>query len=403
MTSKRLLLSLVAVFALVFLLTSVSAFVSINELEVNGIETVGVGNEPIAIFAGDTVPVRVQFTATSDAEDVRVKAWISGERSLQVSTERFDVISGRTYSRTIQVQVPFDLDDELDDEFQLNVDIESRRDGVGDSRKVDLTIERESYVVELLDVEMESKVRAGEVLPVEVVIKNRGRQFSEDTFVKVSIPALGIEDRAYFGDLSPIDQSDPDKEDVNERRLFLNIPSSVPAGVYTVEVEAFNEDAITTLTRKIAIVGASEDTMVVAPVHSRTVDAGDEGEYSLTIVNTGNRVQVYELVVDAPAGLAVEVSDPILAVPAGTSKTVQLFASSDESGRYNFAVSVHSNSDLVKREAFTANVEGTTIAGNTAVLLTVVLAIVFVVLLVVLIVLLTRKTEKSEEFGESYY
>ena len=106
------------------------------------------------------------------------------------------------------------------------------------------------------------------------------------------------------------------------------------------------------------------------------------------------------------SGLNVEVSEPVVAVPAGTSKTVKIMASAEKAGKYDFAVNVHSEGELVKEEKFTLDTEGSNAratAGNATVLLTVILAIVFVVLLVVLIVLLTRKPEKSEELGESYY
>ncbi|MEK6847195.1 MAG: hypothetical protein AABY16_03450, partial [Nanoarchaeota archaeon] len=73
-------------------------------------------------------------------------------------------------------------------------------------------------------------------------------------------------------------------------------------------------------------------------------------------------------------------------------------------GEYDFTVNVHdANNALVGSQSFTANAEGRAVAGNAAVVLTIILAIVFVVLLVVLIVLLTRKPAKAEEIGESYY
>src|SRR3989338_7224450 len=97
---------------------------------------------------------------------------------------------------------------------------------------------------------MDSEAKAGDVLAIDVVLKNRGSHFSEDTFVVVRIPALGIQDRAYFGDLAPVDEPvydyfgedyiQSDEVDSAERRLFLKIPSSAPVGVYVVEVEAVN-------------------------------------------------------------------------------------------------------------------------------------------------------------------
>ncbi len=157
------------------------------------------------------------------------------------------------------------------------------------------------------------------------------------------------------------------------------------------------------MTKKIAVVGNSEDSAVVAPMASKTFAAGSSAEYSLTLVNSGNKVQVYELAFEALSGLTLVADEPVTALPAGTSKTVKVTASAAKAGKYTFAVNVYSQGELVTKEAFTANVEGRSASANGTVVLTVVLAIVFVVLLVVLIVLLTRKPQKTEEFGESYY
>ena len=114
---------------------------------------------------------------------------------------------------------------------------------------------------------------------------------------------------------------------------------------------------------------------------------------------------VYDLVVDADSGLSVDFDESVVAVPAGSSKSVQITAMASEDGEYGFVVNVYSEEQLIDSAEFTANVEGrsSAVTGNAVVLLTVILAIVFVVLLVVLIVLLTRKPEKAENYGESYY
>jgi uncharacterized membrane protein len=337
-----------------------------------------------------------------------VKAEISGGKGYDSISERFDVLAGQTYSRIVNVQIPFNIDPS--EPMQLYVTIENRARGEVASRKVSIGAQRESYIVQILNVAFEPKVQAGETLALDIVLKNRGRHFSEDTFVKVSVPALGLERQAYFGDLSPTDRSEPDKEDAAERRMYLNIPSNAPAGVYAVDIEAYSDDSSTTLSKKIAVVGASGNSIVVASAASKKAAAGEDAGYSLTLVNSGRNVRVYELVADAPTGVTVEADEPFVAIPAGTSKAVKVRANAEKAGVYPFSVSVYSEGNLVKKESFTLNVEGKTSIGgatgkatNTTVVLTIVLAIIFVVLLVVLVVLLTRKPQKSEELGESYY
>jgi len=401
MTYTKTLVSLVAILALaISLIASVSA--SSISVEVSGIET-----DDLAVFAGQTVPVRVVFSADNNATDVRIKAWISGEKEYAVSTEKFDVVAGKVYSRLLSVQVPSRIDPTED--MNLEILVESRSDGTIVEKEVSLSAQRESYTVEILDVAMDSEINAGEALALDLVLKNRGMQFSEDTFVKARIPALGIEKKAYFGDLAPVDQSDPDKEDAAERRIVLNVPSSAPAGLYLVELEVYNADSVSTMSKKVSIVnGASDNSAFIASANSKTFAVDEKAEYSLTLVNSGSNIRVYELVPETSASLTVDLDKNVVAVPAGASETVTLTAAASREGKYNFAVDIYSDGELVKKYNFLASVEGkssgTGLAGNATLVLTVILAIIFVVLLIVLIVLLTRKPEnKAEEFGESYY
>jgi hypothetical protein len=409
MESKKLLMSVVAVFALVLLLSNVSALVQLRSVEIDG---VGVYPEyaDLSSLPGSNLPVKVIFYSNENYEDVRVKAWIAGSSGLSESTERFDLIAERQYVRYFSLSLPEKVDPE--ESLKLRILVENQ-DGELLDRSIDLTVQRENYRVEVLDVDMDSRVQTGEKLALDVVLKNRGRNLAEDTFVRISIPALGVEKKAYFEDLAPVDQSETDEEvrrdDSAERRVYLDIPSSAKPGIYTLEIEVFSEDSSSTITRKIVVVGASADSIVIAPVKVKTFATGATAEYTITLVNSGNKVQVYEVVSESPTGLVVVADEPIVAVPAGTSKTVKVYVTASQAGTYDFAVSVMSSGDLVKKEALVANVEGTrasgtsSVAQNTTVLLTVVLAIIFVVLLVVLIVLLTRKPEKAKEFGESYY
>ena len=401
MTYTKTLVSLVAILALaISLIASVSA--SSISVEVSGIET-----NDLAVFAGQTVPVRVVFSADDNATDVRIKAWISGEKEYAVSTEKFDVVAGKVYSRLLSVQVPSRIDPTED--MNLEILVESRSDGTIVEKEISLSAQRESYTVEILDVAMDSEINAGEALALDIVLKNRGMQFSEDTFVKARIPALGVEKKAYFGDLAPVDQSDPDKEDAAERRIVLNVPSNAPAGLYLVELEVYNADSVSTMSKKVSIVnGAGDNSAFVASANSKTFAVDEKAEYSLTLVNSGSNIRVYELVPETSASLTVDLDKNVVAVPAGASETVTLTAAASREGKYNFAVDIYSDGELVKKYNFLASVEGkssgTGLASNATLVLTVILAIVFVVLLIVLIVLLTRKPEnKAEEFGESYY
>ncbi len=378
------------------------SFATINDVAVNGVEDFG-PNDTVAVFADETVSVRVVFTASENAEDVRVISRVLGEPGLSEASERFDVLSGNTYSRTMHVNLPADFnEDELENSYTLEVSLENN-DQVADELGINLLVQRSSYGLEILSVESDSEAMAGETMIFDVVVRNSGRHQAEDNFVKVSVPSLGISKKVFVGDMPSTDSTDPDEFNSVNVQVALEIPSNAQEGLYTVEVEAFNDDSSVMDSRRVLVSGSTDGTNVFASTTSKRFAAGEDGTYTLTVVNSGNAIKVYELVLDSTAGLTVDSDESMIAVPAGTGKTVKLRATANEEGTYDFTVNLHSEGELVKSESFTAKVQGNATTENTAVLLTVILAIIFVVLLVVLIVLLTKKPEKSEEFGESYY
>ena len=145
---------------------------------------------------------------------------------------------------------------------------------------------------------------------------------------------------------------------------------------------------------------------------SKTVLIGQETSFDVVLVNPNDKMVVYTLTPAQSEGLTINVEEPVVAVSAGSSKTVKVNVKATNSaaeGSHTVTIDVASDSGLVKKVNFNLNVEksavtGTLPAGNNVVLiLTVILVIIFVVLLVVLIVLLTRKPAEPEEFGETSY
>lgn len=399
---------LVAVFAVIAMAVSMTAFASAVEftanerVTVNGIENFG---GTAAVFAGETVPVRVIFTANANVEDVRVTLRLRGHGGFSEVSREIDVLANGQYSVLLNAEMPFDLD-ERDENLSLVVTIESRDSNYEDyTQNIPLAVQRDKDVLEILSVSGADEIRAGQTLALDIVLKNRGRDTADDNYVRATIPELGVSTVVYFSDLTPVDDfRDLDKEDAIERRAYLNIPRSARAGVYTVQLEAYNSDTTTMRTKRIVVTGAGAESRVLSSMTTKTFAAGESKAYSVTIVNAGNEIKAYDLIVEAPEGLSVTMDDTLVVVPAGSSKTVEMTVVGSEEGTHNFAVTVQSDGEIVKRENFGATIQGTKATQlNASVVLTVVLAVIFVVLVIVLIVLLTRKPAKSEEYGESYY
>ena len=397
MKTKALLVPFFVAFALLLV-----SFVSAGNLATD-VETrfndvsLGAG-VTMAGMVGDNVPVKVTFEATQDMSDVKVNVRIEGHRDdVEASTSRFNIIDGITYTKLLSLEMPSDLDD-LDKEFTLYVEIVSADDRT--EKEYSVRIQRESYELDVLSVDYNSQVSAGDVLPVVVVVKNTGYERADDNYVVVSIPALGVSSRGYAGDLIPTEDCDDDcdEEDSVLKTVYLQIPANAVAGVYDLEIKVSNSDS-STVVRKLINVDADASTMVLATVKTQDMKAGETKTYDLVVVNSGEDVKVFNIQAVSSSALTVSVPSVVTVGPKSSATIpVSVTASKDaEVGTYTFSVDVDGEQVVLG-----ANVTGGSVSAS-VVALTVILVIVFVVLLVVLIVLLTRKESPIEEVETSYY
>lgn len=281
MTNKNLLVSFAAFLVAVLVMQSVVAAelnVVIDDVVVNDISLDSVGSSGLVGYPGETVPVRVKFTSNEDVKDVKVKLWIEGYKNdIIVSTDRFDVLSDTTYSKRFSLTLPttYDLKD-LDELLTLHVLISTKTADI--EEEYTLHMQKESYVFNVLSVESPSRAVAGDILAIDVVLKNQGTHELEDAFVIARISELGIQRKVYFGDLNPNDECVGfcNEQDARERRVYLNIPSDVKSGEYELEVVAYNYDNAETVRKLVSITGLTtsdsddEDDRVIIDGSERT-------------------------------------------------------------------------------------------------------------------------------------
>lgn len=367
-------------------------------VEVDG---TNIRNNP-SVIAGETVAVKVTFTSSVTTTNVRIKAGLEANKgSVDSVTDSFDVEAGHTYTRTLRLEVPFELKDAKSEDLALSIriwngDYESRYESIA------LRVQRPSYNPIVKSISVAQSVNAGETFPVDILVKNLGYNDLEDLYVTLKIPALGVQKTAYFGDLVAQKSctKDCEEEDTVSGRIYLEIPYKVEAGIYNLEVLVENDDVRSTFVRQIAIENNLPDSVIVT-TERKKVAVGEEAEYALLLVNPTDSLLVYKVIVKSDDDVSSSVDSAVVAVPAGSSKTVTVSAKAKSEGDYNFDVSVFSNDKLVEKVTLKLTAEGKAV--NPIVVLTIVLAIIFLVLLVVLIVLIGRKPQKTEEFGESYY
>lgn len=393
---KRNLLFVPFVAVLTLLMVSVS---SASELA-SGLETSFNGVDLNAYttmsgITGNTVPVRVTFTSLKDMSEVRIHVRMEGHREeVSASTARFDIVDGVTYTKLLNLKLPSD-EKNLLREYTLYVEISSAKDRT--EKEYTIQMQRESYQLDILSIDHNSKVSAGDVVPVTVVVKNTGYNDADDVFVTASIPSLDILARTYVGELVSTNKNDRDDEVSVSKTLYIKIPENAQ-GAYELEVSVYNLDSKTNA-RKLISVSESGAVSVLTAVKNKDLKSGETVSYELILINSGENVKAFNIKAVSGSDLAVSVPSIVVVGPR-SSETVSVAVTASNSasiGTYTFTVEVDG-----KQNVFGANVIGTSVS-NSVVALTVVLVVVFIVLLAVLIILLTRKEKPIEEVETSYY
>ena len=379
MNAKKLMVSFMTIATVMFLVATVSAATDLTDnLEIK-VNDDWADNNDLSVIAGETLVVKATFNSLVDASDVTVKVEIEGNKvdSSEIS-DPFDVETGLRYSKTIRIEVPYELKDEVSDDVSLIVTIKK-----GSTYKTvsefTLRVQRPSYNADIMSIVTANTVEAGENFPVDIVLKNIGYNDLDDVYVTAELSALsGVGRTVYFGDLVSLesDDDDDDEDTTASGRISLKMPFDAEPGIYVLDVKVSNDDFEAEKSKQI---------IVENDFPNKVVKAGND----LLIINPTDKLKIYKVVFPD--------SEQFVTVAAGSSKTVAVTPNSEE-----YTVNVlEMDGELI--DSFTFNAVEDTSVTSPVVILTIILAIVFLVLLVVLIVLIGKKPERTEEFGESYY
>ena len=331
-----------------------------------------------ALVVGEVVTVKVYFTSSIDTSNLKVQAELEG-RKIDVSdvTPSFEVESGHRYVKILTLEIPYELEDEVSDDAKLNLRIWGG-DALDFNDDFDVRVQRPSYDADFMSISTTQTVEAGKQLQVTVVLKNIGYNKLNDLYMTVSIPELNVKKTGYFGDIVSVENKDD--SDLVSGKILIDVPYEARNGVYTLEVEAKSDDFSTNKVSQITVQNG---------LLSNVLLSGNQ----IIVANPTNQILVLKFV---PETSGVSLSDNLVIVPAGMSKSITVSASG-ENGKVNIYSKDGQLLDSIVIPAGSIN------GGSAVVVFTVVLAIILLVLLAVLVVLITKKPEKKEEFGESYY
>lgn len=375
-----------------------SELVTIDSVKIDDIFALG---DEVAVEAGETITVKVFFTALENAADVKVKLELEGQKiDAEATSTSFNIEEGRKYAKTLTLTIPHELQNEVSDDTTLDIKIWNG-DFRTEDNSISLRVQRPSYDASIMSISSSQTVEAGQMYPVDIVLKNTGYNHINDLYVTVSIPALGIERTSYYGDLVSVE--DKYNDDTEAKRFYIDIPFEAQKGLYTLEVKASNRDFSVSETKQFVIENEFSGTTVVTSM-KKSIAVGGDGEFEVIVANPSNKLRVFRIVTESNGDLTTSSNMQLVAVPAGMTKTVLVTASPHEKGEYDFDVSVFAGEELVDTVTLSVYASGKSASNaGSVVALTIILAIIFLVLLGVLFTLLRKKPEQTEEFGESYY
>ncbi len=398
--------------------------ITIDAVEIDSFELSSTHENVRDMERGQDFTVRIKLTATANAKDVEIRAFVTGfefssSEPISDSTSPFDVEKGVSYVKTLKLKLS---DRVQEDTYRLRVIVAGRdNDEVSKNYRIKITPTGHEVVIKDLSINPDA-VQAGRAVLATVRIKNLGDKTENDVKISVSIPELGITSTPDFVDSLKTDESATSEE------FFFRIEQCVKPGTYDVKaVVTFKEgDKTVVATKEITVVKgdaceaaggavpAASGVKIIYSPDSQDVQAGGAAvSYPLTITNDGTSTKSYTLSVSGADWATVKLSPSnLVTVKPGDSQTVSVVVSAKSGtapGAQNMVLKIKDQSgDVLKELPLSANVVAAGGAGVASLvqLLQLGLIALIVVLVVVGLVVAFRRMKGPDEGGEgaqTYY
>ena len=417
---KQGLIVLLAIVSLV--LTSVSVLAdspnyNITRVEVNDVLLQG---RVLDIERTDSLSIEVELEVSADTDDVRVEAEIEGYEfgDIKDKSEIFDAEAGRTYKKTLTLEIP----DDLQASKTYTLRIEASDPDNQEVIEVQLGIDEKRHFLRIFDVILrpQGSVESGKPVFATVRVENLGEKKERDIEVRVSVPQLGIVARDYINELvtefeESITSDDDEESSASSNELMLRIPDDTKTGVYDLLVEVLYNRGHSKVVQRIplAVEGKkveqtpiTETTIVSVDGSSKTIKSGEEVAYKVMFANMDNTQKIYSVEVLGTQLFADTRVDPgFVNVQGGKAGEIYVFLKAKdnaESKRQFFTVRAMSGNNVVKEISLTAEVKGKEISTTSWNWVRNGLYIVFIVLILVLIVMLITWGVRYSREDENY-
>jgi hypothetical protein len=354
------------------------------------------------VYLDSTIEVVVEWKGHDDLigtlEDVEIEIEFDGD---EVESEEFDIESNHIGLQVFEIEIADD-EDLLDGVQKLIITLNDDNGDVLDTIEIELDIKRERYFVEIFDVNFRNglQLNAGEIFTASVGVSNEGRENEEDVYVVMSIPELGLSTRTDRFDLMTEDYVEDSNDDDDEykmyKQLLVNVPLTVPSGVYNVHFKVYFDD------------GDDYDEKV----YSLVVGAGQAYESQISmdtqyqVAGAGNAI-VYKVLLENPN---VEYDIEVEGLNFGTYEVrteddkAYIFVSIDEDadfGEYTFNIVVKAGTNVLEDFEVTTKVaQDSANFSDVKQGLEIGFAVLLVILVILGIVLVAKRLGKGDELEE---
>ncbi len=415
---KKLLGTLIlGLIALMVISTVDATGFRISDVEINGVDlTVDSYDNPIVnIEREDKINLRVHVEGLWDSGDVKLKAWIGGYEydDIEAQSSTFTVEEGITYTKTLNLEIPEDIDASKD--YTLHVEVFDDNDQ--DEQEFTIRIKEKRHNLKVFDAVFNPglSVNAGDNLFVKALVENLGDTTEDKVKVEAVIPRLGVNDAAYVDELvrEREDDSDTVSSEVTDT-LLLQIPENAAPGNYDLLVNVISQRGRELVTKKFTLtVGAvgmvvGKENLIVNPNFvSQRVNQGSGVAYKLSLANLANEARTFAVSVSAPTLTSVRTDPSTITLAGDGTGEVNVFVGTDKNtvqGDNKVTVKVLESGNTVKELTLTANVVS---AGSDSVRNGLLIALIILVIILVilgLVVAITRmKGSEAESAGEKTY
>ena len=378
--------------------------VKINNEEIDG--------DVLQVMNGQSLNVNLRFTAQSAFDDARIMVFLEGyEHSPLVdSTEIFSVVEGKTYLKTLTLNLPNDMNSQQD--YKLRITGANDLSGIT-YKDYTVYLDTQRNRVDILDLVTtpSSGVEAGQNIIANVRMKNRGQKDQSSVKVIVEIPELGVKESSYISNLNSNEVATSDD-------MLLFVPEDAAAGEYEVKVTLkFNSgyDSVekTYSMNVFAPKSVEEKNLLVSFKNNIDIKSGVETVIKVVIANPNDNSKPISIVPLENTWTDVEVSPSLAMVKAGDSQefTIKVKPKSEIKGEKDLNLIIKEGSKEVNELTVSTYVEANDSQNYSSVswlnIALAVLLIIAIIILLTLVISIAKRNGKDDDEDisstEEYY